>query len=271
MPPCPGRSRTSRPAPRTRRLAGLWLLLALTLPTARAGIAEPDNIVYGRITLEGEPVTAARTDVVVEARRTPDGPAVATYRMGEDRRAGDFYKLRLKLEHAAPLAAVEASLTGDRLHLVALTAAGPVSQASVDVGQRGQILRLDLDTANPDQDENGLLDEWEMLYFGRTGNDPADDPDADGRTNLKEFLDGTDPRVPNIHKLTGVTLKAGNRVELQAIGLPGKTYVIQATDDPGSGNWQTVAQQTAPANGQFSVEQQEPASRTARYYRSVEQ
>jgi hypothetical protein len=51
----------------------------------------------------------------------------------------------------------------------------------------------------PDADGDGLPDDWECL----AGLDPADpgdaaaDPDADGAINLREFIDDTDPRVPD--------------------------------------------------------------------------
>jgi formylglycine-generating enzyme required for sulfatase activity len=50
-----------------------------------------------------------------------------------------------------------------------------------------------------DSDSDGMPDEWEK-QFGLDPNNPADaaqDPDADGYTNLEEYLNGTDPKVPN--------------------------------------------------------------------------
>ncbi|WP_167320865.1 right-handed parallel beta-helix repeat-containing protein [Desulfosudis oleivorans] len=45
-----------------------------------------------------------------------------------------------------------------------------------------------------DTDEDGLSDPWEMTWFGSLESLPADDPDNDGRTNLEEYLQGTNPR-----------------------------------------------------------------------------
>lgn len=258
---------------RTPRL--LALLVASVLPflaasTARAGLAEPDNLVYGQITLDDTAITAARTDVIVEARRTPDGPPIATYRMGDDARAGDFYRLRVRLEDAAPLTADEAALSGDRLHLVATGLGGAAATATFEVGTRGQITRIDLGNDNPDQDQNGLPDDWEILHFGQTGNDPDGDPDGDGRSNLKEYTEGTNPTVPNFHHLTALALGTGSRVQLQGLGLPGRTYVIQATDDLVKGTWSPVAQQVAAPDGSYTAEDADPTPRTSRYYRSLE-
>jgi len=44
-----------------------------------------------------------------------------------------------------------------------------------------------------DSDNNQLPDTWERQYFGYVGVDPTADPDGDGRTNIEEYLAGTDP------------------------------------------------------------------------------
>ncbi len=48
-----------------------------------------------------------------------------------------------------------------------------------------------------DSDTNGLDDTWEMTYFGALGNDPDDDPDGDGHSNLEECTASTDPNDPD--------------------------------------------------------------------------
>ncbi len=46
-----------------------------------------------------------------------------------------------------------------------------------------------------DADQDGLPDTWEKMYFGDLAQGPGGDPDMDGRPNLKELQDGTDPTV----------------------------------------------------------------------------
>ena len=71
---------------------------------ARADVTEPDNVIYGAITLGATPVTAAQTDVVIEARKTTNGSVVSSYRMGENPAFGDAYSLEIPLEAFVPLA-----------------------------------------------------------------------------------------------------------------------------------------------------------------------
>lgn len=164
---------------------------------ARAVVSEPDNVVYGTIALGTTPVTAADTAVVIEARRTLPGPAIASYRMGDDTaaNAGNFYLLRLGLESGAPVADPSASATGDTLFLVVLDASGIRDQKMFTLGPRGQITRIDF--GNIDTDHNGLPDEWERSHFGVIGQNPNGDFDKDGLTNLQEYQRGTDPKAPD--------------------------------------------------------------------------
>lgn len=225
--PFPG----SSPSPRKHRasIALACLGFCLLLPhTLEAGLAEPDNLVYGTLQFDGQPVTATQTDIVIEARRTPDGPALATYRMGDERRLGDFYRLKVRLETAPPLTAPEASLAGDRLYLVARRGTEVLVQEALDVGSRGFITRRDLTSAAPpDQDGNGLPDAWELLHFGHLANDPQADPDQDGHSTLEEFLAGTAPNDP----------QSVCRLEVQSAGAqPLVSFLARRAQGAGSEN-----------------------------------
>src|SRR5262245_4203539 len=103
---------------RVRQAARMFMLLHcsfLFLHPAKAEIREPDNVLYGTITLNDGPVMATRTDVVIEARRLINGPPVASYRMGTNPRIGNFYALEVQLESVSPITNAAASQTGDTL------------------------------------------------------------------------------------------------------------------------------------------------------------
>jgi len=98
-----------------------------------------------------------------------------------------------------------------------------------------------------DSDNDGLPDAWETLNGLVVGNDDAGlDPDADGMTNLQEYLAGTNPqdggsalRLEAIPDPAGLTL----RFTAQA----GKSYAVQFRDNLGSGLWQTYSNVPPPA------------------------
>ena len=48
-----------------------------------------------------------------------------------------------------------------------------------------------------DTDGDGLPDQWERDFFGNLSQDGNGDPDGDGKTNLEEFQNGSDPTVFN--------------------------------------------------------------------------
>ncbi|MDD5676706.1 MAG: hypothetical protein PHW60_01785 [Kiritimatiellae bacterium] len=51
----------------------------------------------------------------------------------------------------------------------------------------------DITLLNPEMDNDGLPDWWEMKYFGNLDQVAGDDPDNDGLANLQEYQLGTDP------------------------------------------------------------------------------
>ncbi len=49
----------------------------------------------------------------------------------------------------------------------------------------------------PDEDGDGMSDEWEMRHFGTLDRDGTGDFNGDGYTDLEDFLNGVDPRSPD--------------------------------------------------------------------------
>jgi len=70
-----------------------------------------------------------------------------------------------------------------------------VAYAKTDMIQPGEL----------DPDGSGLPIAWELEYFETTGIDPNADPDHDGRSNLQEYHDGTNPNDPGSYVQSQVT------------------------------------------------------------------
>ena len=222
---------------------------ALTLaPIARATLPEPDNLLYGTIVLDNLPVTAARTDVVVEARRLTNGPAIASYRMGSNPRVGNFYLLRLALESVPPTSASDVSQVGDALFIVVSDLSGSRGQSSFTFTERGRVQRLDFGATITDSDHNGLPDLWELSRFGVTGQNPSA-VNLNGQTTLQNYIAGTDPNDPTSVFKLGVTANNGQvavsflALRAQGPGYDGATrfYSLESNTNAGGGQWLGVS------------------------------
>ena len=129
---------------RRHRFGALNLVLLLSFElcalnfSAKAELPAPDNLLYGTIVLGSQPIGATNTTVVVEARRTPNGPAIASYRMGTDPNVGGFYVLKIPLEELAPLdQPTNSSLAGDLLYLTVRDNSGARAQLPYTIPERG--------------------------------------------------------------------------------------------------------------------------------------
>jgi hypothetical protein len=196
-------------------------LIAITaglVTNLRAVVPEPDYIVYGLVyagTNQVSQLTAANTNVVIEARRSPTGPPLASYTMGAKAAYGDNYSLRVSLESVLLLAGPQSFQTGDTFYLT-LTDAGSVrAQMPLVVGARGQITRADFMAGNFSAD-----------WLARLRH-PADNAPADNSISAAELdaystawkQGGTWPTDPNPIPIAYVA-RAGTLL------LGGGTYVF---------------------------------------------
>jgi hypothetical protein len=99
---------------------------------------------------------------------------------------------------------------------------------------------------NPDANDNGILDIWEIAKFGNAdpGSNPPDaDPDGDGLSNLMEFALDTNPLVRNASPLVYDfhTLADGKHLRLTVQKNPGATNLEYLVETCGALNdWSTT-------------------------------
>jgi len=256
----------------------LLLSFALCLLSVRAVavLPEPDNILYGTIALEGRAIGAADYDVTIVARRTPTGPAIARYQMGNDPRAGNFYSLRIPLESFTPKTDADSALAGEVIYIVITDYSGDRETRQFTVGQRGAFTRVDIGIAVPDSDSDGLPDAWELAVLGNLHQDGNADLDGDGRSNLQEYFAGTNPNSAENELQLSVTSSA-TRVSvsffaLQAQG-PGyeglaRRYSLQYSTNLGESLWFDLPGYSSLLGNNTTITYQSPAVAGVRFYRS---
>jgi hypothetical protein len=85
-----------------------------------------------------------------------------------------------------------------------------------------------------DEDGDGIRDAWEREN-GLDPEDPEDanlDADADGQSNLEEFVALTDPRDPfSVLRIDSVHRLPGNAVEIGWASVPGVRYAIEVSEN----------------------------------------
>jgi hypothetical protein len=239
--------------------AAKWLsvgALFVTTVLCRATIPEPDNVIYGNITLDNVLVTGARTDVVVEARRTTNGPAIASYRMGADPAIGNFYALRLLLESAPPISNTNASQVSQSVIIVVTDVSGLRAQAPFTITDRGVAQRIDFGAAAADSDGDGLPDAWELQRYANL-NQSMGSVAPNGLTALQNFVAGTDPNADGF-RLQILATSGQKHVSFRALraegpGYEGMTrrYSLESRTTPIGGNWTGLTNFTdIPGNNQ---------------------
>ncbi len=165
------------------------IVFALTLAIPGGGLAkipEPDNIIYG---VAGEDAVTITLEV--------GGEQIAFYTMGDNPDAGVFFVLRVPMDTMQPYTPGTARSGDDAL--IFINDETPAA-ASITLGDRGTIHRLDLDLTDDDNDD--ILDAWERQIVEADPYDgieyphdvlPEHDFDNDGFCNRREWLDGSHP------------------------------------------------------------------------------
>jgi len=251
----------------------LLILIILISPASRGALSEPPNILYGAISLNNQPITAARTDVVVQARRSLNGPAIASYRMGSDPAAGDFYSLRIPVEILGVPNSPAAAQAGENLYIVATDSAGRRQDATYSMGERSAVQRLDLGPLRLDTDADFLPDAWEMLYFGNLNQNWLTLA-PNGKSAWDNYQTGANPNnAGSLFRITSV--RDGDQLSVSFVARraagPGyegavRQYWLEAAPDP-IGPWIVVPGYSGLVGSDQTVTFKTPFAGGPRFFR----
>lgn len=126
----------------------LFAVLVIGGPIAKAGIPEPDLVLYGQVFFEGVLQTKADTNVSIIARVDGVTNPVGSYTMGKNAGAGDSYVLRIRLESLADgaIQSNDAALIGQTVHIIIKKDTTEKPARDFVVPGRGHVQNILLDT-----------------------------------------------------------------------------------------------------------------------------
>lgn len=227
---------------------GLAVILAASL--ARAGIPEPDLVLYGSVrSNQGGSTVRLVVGDLQWTIQPPGGDPVTVSATLTNINDQFSYVVRIPLESVAPglpatsntlqLAASPAlidfsGVTINGTHATVLAPPGPdISLAQSDRATFKQVNLFVGEAISGDADGDGLPDDWELAFFGSiTGADPELDSDGDGMKNIHEFQAGTDPRsASSLFAFIEIRRMPGGGVEVRWPSAEGRTYRIQRAED----------------------------------------
>lgn len=237
----------------------ILLTAATAVVQASTSVPEPETIFYGKIINRSGPQPYQMTAGTLIWSISLEGATSLQLTAELEPLADGVYSYQLPVPHSAlalDLAAgtdgIPLPATGQTHEHISISVNGfPATitepgSYTFDVGQvkRASTYRLDLDVtfALPDTDNDGMADWWEDRYgLDKQVNDASGDLDSDGRSNLAEFLAGSDPRSDSrIPQLLTTEISAS------AEGISG---VFLETIDDDTGHAALTYTLTTPPNG----------------------
>lgn len=188
----------------------------------------------------GRPLDVSNAEVILES----DAGSLLRTRLRASLRPGMNYRLAVPIDArlAAPLYKPTALRATDAFKLrvrIGNTTWLPIEMRAdfSKLGQPAERTRLDL-TLGEDVDGDGLPDAWERALIAALGGvmaladvKPGDDLDADGLSNLQEYLAGTSA-FDAAHGL-GLDLvdSDGSNATLEFLAIRGRVYAIEGSRD----------------------------------------
>ena len=216
----------------------------------RAVLSEPPNIVCGSIRIDGQLQDSNRTDLIIEARRVPSGAVLARYRLGDVPEFGEQYLLEIPVETPPATNYSPAVVTNTALKIVLRDDfnAQDLAEVNYTVTERGKLQTLNFVISTQPSDTNGLPDDWELFHFGATDLAANADPDHDGRTNLEEYLAGTNPNaadglrlsITSSNTTTLLVRFTANRAEGAGYTNKSRFFTLESATNAAVGPWRAV-------------------------------
>ena len=124
-------------------------------------------------------------------------------------------------------------------------------------------------TANPDSDNDGMDDAWEILHFGsKEARDGTGDFDNDGFSDLNEFLAGTLPKdaTSALKVLPNPAVGTGS-VTVQWSAVSGKTYRLQFKNSLSDVSWSNIAGDVTASGATVTKVDSAATNPSGRFYR----
>ncbi len=124
-----------------------------------------------------------------------------------------------------------------------------------------------------DSDLDGIADSWEFANFGNlTTAGPGTDSDGDGRSDLDEYLAGTDPHDPA--SFLSIVSQSYNATRTQAsltFGTthPARLYRIQSSPNLTANSWTFLTEPFGPASGNVTTRSVTFPAGPSRFFRVV--
>lgn len=200
----------------------------------------PHHLIYGTVRDElGNPLNGTGAEVLLEA----SGTALVKTVVASGIEPGVNYRLAIPLDSGATADLYKPSALRPTVPFRMRVKIGNATYLPIEMTgaahlltRPGEASRVDL-TLGVDSDGDGMPDAWERAMIQMLGgnlglNDirPGDDSDADGLSNLDEYLAGTYAFDPADGFSLAIQPESGDRPVLEFTAIRGRSYTILASE-----------------------------------------